>query len=404
MRIKTVQTIFRKELTDTLRDRRTLIFMLLVPIAAIPLLLMLISELMTSRIAEEMERKSVVTAQGMEFLPDDLRSELETAGNFTIAPDSTSDLTALIKMVQSGKSDALLVIPKSFDKAIALESTTEIEIFFDKAEMRSEFTVDKLESVLSSYKDRTVSARLKQREISEEVVKPFEIISRNVATAKKMVGEGIGAMLPYLIIFMCFTGAVYPAIDLAAGEKERGTLETLLVSPASRGEFVLGKYFVILTTGIVAALLALASLTYSMKYMVGGVMSLTTESLQLEFDVSTVILVLMIVLPMAGIFAALMLSISIFARSFKEASSYVSVMTMIIVLPAVVSLLPGSELDYTMALIPIVNVNLIIKEAISGTVQWNYVVVAFVSMFALAGVTLFFAKKWFERESVLFRM
>ncbi len=404
MRIRTVHTIFRKELTDTLRDRRTLIFMLLVPIAGIPLLMMAMSELMTSRITEEMERTSVVIVQGMEFLPDDLRNDFANAESFTIAPDSTSELNDMIEKVKSGEADALVLIPKSFDKAIAVESPTEVEIFYDKAEMRSGFTVDKLESVLSSYRDKTISARLRQRDMSEDIVKPFEIVSQNVATAKKMVGEGIGAMLPYLIILMCFTGAMYPAIDLAAGEKERGTLETLLVSPASRGEFVVGKYLVILTTGIVAALLSLASLTYSMKYMVGGLMSMTTEALPVEFDLSTVILVLMIVLPLAGIFAAILLSISIFARSFKEAQSYISVMTMVILLPAFVSILPGTELNYKLALIPVVNVSVIIKEAISGTIEWNYVIVAFVSMIVLAAATLYFAKKWFERESILFRM
>jgi sodium transport system permease protein len=211
-------------------------------------------------------------------------------------------------------------------------------------------------------------------------------------------------MLPYLIIIMCFMGAMYPAIDLAAGEKERGTLETLLVSPATRGEFVLGKYFVILTTGIVAAFLALGSLYFSMNYMVEEMFSQLGAMLSLELGFSMIILILLIVLPMAGIFAAILLSVSIFARSFKEAQSYITVLNMFIILPAFVSFLPGMEMDFTMALIPVVNASMIIKDAISGTVQWNYVIAAFVWTNILAGLTLLFAKKWFERESVLFRM
>ncbi len=404
MRISTVQTIFKKEMTDTLRDRRTLIFMLAVPLAAIPLLLMVISNLMTGQIEKEMERTSMVLVQGMEFLPDDLRGDLNGAESFTIESDTDSDLNVMIERVRSGDIDALMVVPKSFDKAIALESPTEIEIFYDEAEIRSDFAVDRLDSILASFRKATISARLRKHEISEDVIKPFDITSRNVASMKKVAGETIGAMLPYLIIIMCFMGAMYPAIDLAAGEKERGTLETLLVSPASRGEFVVGKYLVILSTGTVAALLSMVSLTFSLNYMASGIMKFTGEILSIDFDLTTVILVFMIVLPLAGIFSAILLSVSIFARSFKEAQSYITALNMFIILPAFVSLLPGVELDYKIALIPVVNVSMIIKEAVSGSVQWNYVIATFVSTNVLAAALLYFAKKWFERESVLFRM
>jgi sodium transport system permease protein len=404
MRIGTVQTIFRKEMTDTLRDRRTLIFMLAVPLAAIPILLMVISQLMTGQIEKEMGRTSSVFVQGMEFLPDDLRGNLTDAEGFTVEPDTDSDLNDMIERVKTGEIDALMVVPESFDKAIALESPTEIEIFYDEAEIRSGFAVDRLDSVLTSFRKATISARLQQREISEDVIKPFDITSRNVASMKKVAGETLGAMLPYLIIIMCFMGAMYPAIDLAAGEKERGTLETLLVSPASRGEFVVGKYLVILSTGTVAALLSMVSLTFSLNHMAGGIMKFTGEVLSIDFDLTTVILVLMTVLPLAGIFSAILLSVSIFARSFKEAQSYITALNMFIILPAFVSLMPGVELDYKIALIPVVNVSMIIKEAVSGSVQWNYVITTFVSTNILAAALLFFAKKWFEKESVLFRM
>ncbi|MCK4656936.1 MAG: ABC transporter permease, partial [candidate division Zixibacteria bacterium] len=346
MRIRTVETIFKKEMTDTLRDRRTLIFMLAVPIAAIPLLLIVISNLMTGQIEKEMERTSMVLVQGMEFLPDDLRGDLNGAESFTIEPDANSDLNDMIERVKSGEVDALMVVPRSFDKAIALESPTEIEIFYDEAEIRSGFAVDRLDSILASFRKATISARLQQHEISEDVIKPFDITSRNVASMKKVAGETLGAMLPYLISIMCFMGAMYPAIDLAAGEKERGTLETLLVSPASRGEFVVGKYLVILSTGTVAALLSMVSLTFSPNYMASGIMKFTGEILSIDFDLATVILVFMIVLPLAGIFSAILLSVSIFARSFKEAQSYITALNMFIILPAFVSLLPGGELDY----------------------------------------------------------
>ncbi len=404
MRIRTIKTIFVKEMIDTLRDRRTLIFMLAVPIAAIPLLMTVLSHLMMGRIAEEKERISVVLIQGADYLPDDLRIDMIGAEDLSVEFDSVLDLGGLIGKVRAGEADALVVVPRSFDKAIALESPTDIEIYYDEAEIRSGFAVDKLETILEQYSEETVRTRLERRNIPEDVVRPFEVVSQNVASMQKVAGQTVGAMLPYLIILMCFMGAMYPAIDLAAGEKERGTLETLLVSPASRGEFVVGKYLVILTTGIVAALLAMGSLTFSLNYLAGEMVRFASEMVALEFDLATVVLVFLVVLPLAGIFAAILLSVSIFARSFKEAQSYITAMNMLVILPAFVSLLPGVRLNYRMALIPVVNVSLIIKDAISGTVEWEYVIVSFIFTNLLAAVALYFAKKWFERESVLFRM
>lgn len=405
MQTKKVITIFRKELTDTLRDRRTLIFMLLVPLIAIPGLMTVTSKLMVGQMTKAMEERSKVVVEGVQYLPADLRDSLFAARKLDVIEASTYEGTSdnLTDEVRNGNISAYVVIPEAFDRAISLESPTDLEIYYDEAEVSSGFAVDKIKDILNPYKESIVSGRLRTRDISTDILKPFAIKELNVASARKVAGKTLGGILPYIIILMCFMGAMYPAIDLAAGEKERGTLETLLVSPASRGEFVLGKYFVILTTAVVAALLALASLTFSLNYILGDLPAKAMEKLAISFDLNTVILILMIVIPLAGIFAAILLSVSIFAKSFKEAQSYIGGLNMLIILPAFVSFLPGVELNFTLALIPVVNISLIIKEAISGSIEWKYVFTAFFSTLALAGITLYLAKEWFERESVLFR-
>jgi sodium transport system permease protein len=406
---RTVWTIYRKELIDTLRDRRTLIFMLAIPIVAIPLMIMVISQLMMSQIEKQMEYESVVVVQGAEHITDELWTRLNDADRVEVkseedyrAGDSTREGELKDELI-AGEFEALVVIPETFDSAIVSESRTEVEIYFDEAELRSKFTVDKLDSILKPYGEYIVAQRLASRDVPAEVIEPFDINSHNVAPMRKLAGEKVGAMLPYVVILMCFMGAIYPAIDLAAGEKERGTLETLLVSPASRGEFVVGKYLVILTTSLVAALMSLGSLTFSINYMIKGLPGEIGKMLMLQLDIGTILLVVLVVLPMSGIFAALLLSLSVFARSFKEAQNYSNALTMMIILPAIASMLPGVEMSYKLALIPVLNASLIIKNAVSGTVQWNYVATAFVASIVYAVVLLFFAKKWFERESVLFR-
>jgi sodium transport system permease protein len=406
MQLRNVRTIYQKEMKDTMRDRRTLIFMLLVPVVAIPLLMMITTSLMMGVVSKAQEEKAVIVVEGMNNLPAELQDSLLNSELLTVkTPGDFPDTADLLEKLKAGGFQALLSVPDGFRNAIASESPTDIEIFYDKAEIKSEFAVDKIEDIFKPYRDKMIESRLASRNLSPDILKPFEINNQNVASAQKLAGNELGAMLPYLIIIMCFMGAMYPAIDLAAGEKERGTLETLLVSPASRGEFVMGKYLVVLTTAIVAALLSMASLTFSLNYMVNNMIGqMASELIQLQFNYQMVLLIIMIILPLAGIFASILLSVSIFARSFKEAQSYITALNMFIILPAFISFLPGVKIDYKMALIPVVNVALVIKDAISGTIEWNYVIVAFFSTLVLSAIALFFAKKWFERESVLFRM
>lgn len=404
MQLSNVATIFKKEMTDTLRDRRTLIFMLLIPIVAIPLLIIALSSLMVSQVTKLQKETSEIVIKGQGFLPEDLQNMFAEAPGLLIKTEDEFEGKDLMDELKQGNFQALVVVSKGFSLDLEHENPTEIEIFYDEAEMKSEFAEGKIKDILTDYKDQLIQKRIEQRDISADILTPFAIKSQNVAPLQKMAGQKFGTILPYLIIIMCFMGAMYPAIDLAAGEKERGTLETLLVSPATRGEFVVGKYMVILVTGIVAAFLSLGSLVYSMNYLVEGLVRELSKVLAIEFDLQTIALVFLIILPLAGIFAGVLLSVSIFARSFKEAQSYITALNMAVILPAIVSFLPGVEMSYRMAVIPVVNACLILKDAISGSIQWNFVFVALVSNAVFAVAALLFCKKWFEKESILFRM
>ncbi len=403
MQIKNIKTIFLKELKDTLRDRRTLIFMLFIPIFAMPFLITTISKITISQAKKVKDQKSTLVIENIAQLPADLQDSIKTSPQFTLLEESTFHGAAKDSL-KAGVIDVVMVVPDHFAAAIELESPTDIEIYYDRADDESNSAQDKLSDLLKSYRDRTIAARLVKRNISTDMLKPFDEINNSVASAQKEAGQGIGRILSYIIILTCFMGAMSPATDLGAGEKERGTLETLLVAPATRGEFVLGKYGVILLSGIVTGLLCMASMTYALNNMISSMGPQAASVARIQVDAATVILVLMIVVPLAGIFAAILLSLSIFAKSAKELQGYIGLCNMVLILPAIVSFLPGMNLNLKMALIPIVNTSLIIRDAIGGNINWPMVIVAFVSTFIIASAALFFCKKWFEREEVLFRM
>ena len=433
MQIKTIVTIFRKELLDILRDRRTLIFMVLVPIIAIPVLMVLSISLIGDVIKEATKESITVVVRDFERFPDELkvalqgleRAELKTESDY----GSDEDLSMAL---EEGKFEILIELSEDFNANLLLdnkelskpsdgtqksESTSEsdcvkksctpsmpvIKMYYDSTELKSKIAIRHLEKLIENYKEQVVEGRFKELNISPTITNPFTVETENVAPNEKIAGREIGFMIPFIMIIICFLGAMYPAIDLAAGEKERGTLETLLVSPALRSEFIIGKYLVVMLSGMTSALLAMISMTVSFNEIIGRVMpELGDMGIAIRFD--TLILMVLVILPLSGIFAGALLSLSVFARSFKEAQSYISVLNMVVIMPAIISFIPGIEMDYTLALIPVANASLLLNEAFMGNIQWGYALVAAISSLFFAGLSLVFAKYWFEREAVLFRM
>jgi sodium transport system permease protein len=249
--------------------------------------------------------------------------------------------------------------------------------------------------------------------LPERVVRPFEMIRRNVAPPEKVGGNLVGGFVPYLIIVLCFTGAMYPAIDVTAGEKERGTMETLLCSPAARVEIVLGKFLLVLTGSLSAMAMSLLSM---------GVTALVTGTILLGGRLTARMVpapatsgyvnfispwgllgVLAVVFPVAILFSAVQLTIALVARNTKEAQSYLGPAMIVVLLPAIVGMLPGVDLDARLAWVPLLNLSLVCKEMLSGVWHWGYIAIVFGSTCLYAAIALGLAVKMFERERVLFR-
>jgi len=185
-------------------------------------------------------------------------------------------------------------------------------------------------------------------------------------------------------------------------------METILSSPISRYHLVMGKFFLVLTAALATAALSVLSMGLSfgaLKFFRPEAASGRGESaaLLLKLGPGTVIAIFVMALPLAVLFSAVLMTISLFAKSYKEAQSYVSPLMILVILPAVAALLPGVELTSKLALVPILNVSLLCKELVTGTYHWNYIAMIFLSTCVYAGAALFLAVKMFQREDVLFR-
>ncbi|HXL22730.1 MAG TPA: ABC transporter permease [Candidatus Dormibacteraeota bacterium] len=400
MNFRNVGIVYRKELTEWLRDRRTLISTVLVPLLAFPILMVGMISLTSVMIGKAEKEIPKVMVLGGEDSPQILQ-KLREVDKLEIVPASDD----YKKRISEKEIRAAVDIPKGFDSALSRGEEQTVKIYFYEGEIKSSFGADHVEKFFKDYRDTVVASRLASRNVPASIIKPFEVKQENVAPPEKVSGAALGGILGYMVILLSMTGAIYPAIDLTAGEKERGTMETILSSPISRLDLVLGKFFLVLSASLTTAILAIFSMGTSF-YVVGRsglVSSKEGASLQLHIGLSTVLSVFLMALPLAVFFAAVLLTISLFAKSYKEAQSYLTPMTFVVVIPAVASLLPGVELTPKLALIPILSTSLVCKEIVAGTFHWNYIILILLSSSVYAAAGLFLAVKMFQRESVLFR-
>ena len=409
MRGSAILAVWRKELLEVMRDRRTLVTTLLIPTVVMPLIMFGFGFIMAKVTGKARAETAAVLVLGGDHAPG-LVEALRANPKLSLQADSSDWRTR----IADKKLRAVVEIPANFEKLMAASSDCPpLMIYHYEGEMRSGFAQGELRRVLADYREKLVAGRLSDRQLPANLIKPYEIKSENVAPPEKVGGNAIGGIIPYIFILFCLTGALYPAIDLTAGEKERGTLETVLSSPVSRLELALGKLLTVLTAALTTVFCSLLSMGVS--FLIVGV-ALADKFKGTGLDAGTgaggipsfiapsgLLAIFFLALPLAVFFSALLLAIALNARTTKEAQSTCSPLIVLTIMPAMMGLMPGVELNTSFSLVPILNLALVSKELLSGVWHWNYIALTFVSSLAYAAIAIGFCVRQFNRESVLFR-
>lgn len=382
--------------------------MILFPIILMPLMSFGMIKFISSRSEKLKEEKSVVIWIS-ENSPDKLLDMISSESGIDLL-SSSLDSTIALEMLREKDVDAVVFVPVDFYSRLEIYISGEsdskpgdIKLFSDNTRQKSQFAASKIINIIDGFRSDLVAYNLSQRGLPEDIVKPFFIIPKNIASPEDMGRFFAGSFLPYIVILMALTGAMYPAIDLTAGEKERGTLETLLVSGVARMDIVLGKFLTVFTSSLVTATLAVVSLAATGAGLIGMSPEQTSK---LNFSIEPVGIMLMILamIPLGAIFSSLLMTISLFAKSYREAQSYISPLMIVVIMPAMVSFIPDMVLSKKMALIPIINVSMLMKEALVGSFDLTSLLVTMAVNLILAAGGLFLILKMFQRESVLFRI
>lgn len=395
--------IFRKEFKELLRDRKTIIFMIALPVLVFPLILGA-TIFFTSSAVDKAENKVLNYAIiGGEY-SDEIRRGLGDS------PEQFKEITLnagddYVSMIREGKLDFAIDVPETYSSDVLSSGQHAISLYFNDAGLNMVYK--RVNSIIEPLAESYQAAAFDKLNLTEQqrkaVLDPVVIKRENVAEEREVWGERIGAMLPYFLFFLCLQGAMAPASDMGAGEKERGTLETLLISPMPRHELVLGKFFAIATTGIISALITVTSMAVWSLVISQGMAVKFVADLLSAIGIQDFILIFLMLVPVVAVFASLLLSLSIYARSFKEAQSYMGALVMLIIFPIMIAMMPGIELEGVWAWVPITNVSLAMKELIKGTMDYYALLGIFGSTVIIAGALLAFSIFWFNREKVLFR-
>ena len=414
-----VGVVFKKELLETLRDRRTLFVMVLLPILLYPLIFLALGAIMESHLAELSTRPVRVAVWGS--LPDEiddahLAEALQGTPDAPIErvewvppegmpdPDGIEACDRAAAGLLSESVDVVLVMGRDVPcrpdgRPVAdVAAFGRVDVMFDGAHSISQSGARRVADAIGGMADAVLRDVLSAASMDRNLAEPFRIDRTNLASEQRMGGHFAGTILPLVLVLMVIMGAFYPAIDLTAGEKERGTLESLISSPVRPSEIVAGKYLTVVTISMIAATVNLASMGLTLNRMtaglaVGGTFALTFGG---------ALTILLLLLPTALFFSALMLAMATLARDFKEAQNYLTPAFMVCIVPAALAGLPGVELNTFTALAPGINIALVIKEVLGGQEEIGQILLVMIANGVYAALTLRLASRLFTSEYVLF--
>ena len=434
-----VKWIYLREIRDQLRDRRTLFTIFVLPVLLYPLLGMGFLQVAQFR----REYPTPILIVGTSALPAEPRLiDRDRFDGAFCSPEESSLLQLEVlpeepvsgaealrdfaeQAMRSGKLDAVVYFPRDFaaqlahfakvtekrpkdDQSAKVFRTPEPLIFVNTASDKSRIARDRVERILFRWRQSIVQDNLKQNNLPAEAVEPFQVVNTDIARERTRRAAIWSKILPFVVLIWALTGAFYPAIDLCAGEKERGTLETLLCSPAQRVEIVWGKLLTIMTFSIATSVLNLVSMGLTGTFVItqiqrigGGAESMALGSPPL----GAVAWLLLALVPLSALFSALSLAIAAFARSSKEGQYYLMPLLLITLPLMMLPMLPNSQLDLGTSIIPISGVMLLLRTLIEGQ-YWEslrfVVPVAGITVLC-CGMAIRWAVDQFNNEAVLFR-
>lgn len=440
MKTKAFKLLLKKELLDVFRDKKAIIMMVLVPILLYPLIFfgsMAVMTMIQSNM-EEGEYKVAIVASDDGALKSAVekhnenakveaqeKAETESTDQGNSSDDSVSQKNSASTSANGIATDVLtLVDAPSGDYQEALQNEeldayvtsskdssgkTVYEVYYVSSITNSSYAAGIVRDVVDELSREESKEKIQAAGLDADVImNPVVYESEDLASSEQSAGSILGMILPFLLVLSLLMGTMYPAIDVTAGEKERGTLETLLTLPVSNREIIFSKFFTVAIIGIISALLNIVSIAFMGIYMI-RLMGDAMESMGISFAgidigkfIPAIIFTVLAILAFSLFISAVTMCITSLAKSYKEANNYITPLMMVVMLTGYIGFIPNIELTHTMSLVPVANICLMIKNLLLFKVEYKLVAVVLMSNVLYAIVAVLILSRIYDSENVLF--
>ena len=388
-------TGLKKELLDIVRDKKTLVFTLILPILIYPIMFKFMSSAMEKTQSDVQKEINI-------YIDGDKNSSMAKAIT-SLDNIKLPEIESPTESLKNGDIQLIVKIPENFDENISQGKNDTIELLIDEESNKSMIASSMVNEIYESYKKSIVEQRLADKGIDSSILTPFEVSVKSGINADNEDINGGAAMLltmiPTLIVILMVSSTVGMAADLGAGEKERFTFEPLLSTSAKRASLLWGKIGALCTVSFIALMANLTAMVISMqKFMIVG------EEVNFKLTPATILGMLIIGALVLITLSALQISVSIYARSTKEANSYLAAITMpTMILAFLPYMMDAKGINPAFFNIPITNAICLMKEFTVGIFDIKHIAIVVGWHIVYIIASIIFAKFMFSKEEVIFR-
>lgn len=387
--------VWKKEILDTLRDRRTLFVAVIVPIVIMPLILVGTFKIQETQQKSTQNQVATVAMSDQSVAPT-LTAFLRQQDKIDVQPAPNDFRQA----INDGSLQTYIDVPSDFESLLAADQPVILTVYEKSTDLKSATAYQKIQTAILLFNEGIAATKVSAVNLNPAILHSVSVAPSDISTEQERGGYVLSFLLPLFIIIFSIAGGMYIAIDVSAGEKERKTLEAILVAPLSRLKVVSGKFLAVATTSIVTVIFSVTSMYVAFK------ISPPNVGLNYTFDItlSTVFLMLGIGIILSVMFAALLLAVGIFAKSFKEAQNYITPFYLLAILPvSVFNSIPGFKPPLILYAVPPLNAVFVFKESLVGESDVWHIVITLASLVVAAVVAIVIATKIYSKESILFR-
>lgn len=389
--MKKIQILIRKEIQDILRDRKTLVMMVVVPVLLYPLLIIGMTLIMGQIMQSQGD---TIYDVGYDAKYEEFVSEIQI-----LYGAEQDKVDALLQFEAGNREDAdvWMDITESGGRY-------HVRLEYASSEQDSRYAEAALEELLNMYREELLVKNLEKEGLTEDFLYPVSYAAADRVSVSESVGMDIGGSIGMLLITTILLGSFYPAIDATTGEKERGTLETLLTLPVNNFQMIMSKYITVALFACVTAIISMLSLGGSVLFLLFGVAD--DISMGMDFSLYAILpvipVILLTLLTVALLITAICMVFCVFAKSFKEANNYMTPVMLVVMFSSMAGMIPTVQLSYTTALIPIMNVSLMVKQILAQQFSLGMAGIVIGVNLGYSVLIVWILSKIYDSEDILF--